>query len=255
MSEVRYAARRDEPVEEGTRAPIKSWAKALWVEYEIDPEIHASVLPRPLSVGADPLLHMSSGKVDMESGASFGFGNITVRAAHGDKQGEYGLTMPMGIEAAVIGGRETFGEQKKIADCDIQRTGDDIVATITRNGITYAELRGRSVEKLAPLGRKETLDFYFKFMIDPSGKGFDNDPALVYCKRTYDIGVTERVEGEVILRDSPFDPIADIPVGRIDSFHYVEFESSQVAEIVDRVPGEWIAPFAHQRYDSFSWNR
>ena len=73
MPEVRYAARRDEPAE-APRAPIKSWAKALWVEYEIDPEIHASLLPRPLSVGAEPLLHMSLGKVDMETGASFGFG-------------------------------------------------------------------------------------------------------------------------------------------------------------------------------------
>jgi hypothetical protein len=44
-------------------------------------------------------------------------------------------------------------------------------------------------------------------------------------------------------------------VGRIVSFHYVEFESQQVGEIVERIPGEWIAPFVHQRYDHFSWSR
>ncbi len=57
------------------------------------------------------------------------------------------------------------------------------------------------------------------------------------------------------MRDSPFDPIADIPAGEIRSFHYLEHESQQEGEIVDRVPGEWIAPFVHQRYDAFSWRR
>jgi acetoacetate decarboxylase len=49
--------------------------------------------------------------------------------------------------------------------------------------------------------------------------------------------------------------VVDLPVRRIRSFAFVEHESQQVGEIVDRVPGEWIAPFAHQRYDTFSWRR
>jgi acetoacetate decarboxylase len=244
MTQVRYAA-REELAEAEARAPVKAWAKALWVDYESDPDILASVLPRPLSLGREPIVHINIGKVEMDSGAAFGIGNITVRAAHGDKQGEYGLAMPMGSEAAVIGGRETWGEPKKLADCDIERDGDEVVATLTRQGITYAELHARVVEVLPVPPPRETLDFYFKFMISPDGKGFDQDH----------IGRWERALGEVILRDSPFDPIADIPVGPIVSFHYVEFESHQVGEIVDRVPGEWIAPFAHQRYDNFSWSR
>jgi acetoacetate decarboxylase len=255
MTAIRYAARPDEAAEKEPRAPIKAVATALWVDFETDRDVIASVLPRPLSAGREPLVHLSIGKVEMESGAAFGIGNITVRAVHHDLPGEYGLAMPMGSEAAVIGGRETWGEPKKLADCEIERTGDDVVATITRRGITYAELRGRVVETLAIPPPRETLDFYFKFLIAPDGKGFDQDPALVHCRRTYHISRWERVEGEVVLRDSPFDPIADIPVGRIVSFHYVEFESQQVGEIVERIPGEWIAPFVHQRYDHFSWSR
>ncbi len=255
MANVRYAARREEPSSEVQAKPVKATATALWADYETDPEIIASVLPRPIEPGPEPIVHLSIGQVEMESGAGFGIGNITVRAAHGDKQGEYGLAMPMGSEAAVTGGRETWGEPKKIADCRIERNGDDVVATITRNGITYAETRGRVVEVLPVPPPRETLDFYFKFMISPDGKGFDQDPALVYCRRTYDISRYERVEGEVILRDSPFDPIADIVVRRLVNLHFVEFESRQVGEIVDRVPGEWVAPFVHQRYDHFSWQR
>lgn len=256
MTHVRYAARPFVAEEPESRAePVKARAKALWVDYEADREIIASVLPCPLSPGREPIVHINIGDVEMAGGARFGIGNITVRAAHGDVEGEYALAMPMGSEAAVVGGRETWGEPKKLADCRVERSGRNVVATLTRHGITYAELRGRVVETLPLPPPRQTLDFYFKFMIAPDGKGFDHEPALVYCRRTYHIRRWERFLGEVILRDSPFDPIADIPVGAIRSFHYVEHESHQVGEIVDRVPGEWIAPFVHQRYDAFSWRR
>ena len=133
MSNVRYAARPVEVNEtESETAPVKARAKALWVDYETDPEIIASVLPRPLSPGSEPIVHLNIGDVHMDGGARFGIGNITVRAAHGDVQGEYGLAMPMGSEAAVVGGRETWGEPKKLAECRVERSGDDVVATIHR---------------------------------------------------------------------------------------------------------------------------
>jgi acetoacetate decarboxylase len=126
---------------------------------------------------------------------------------------------------------------------------------VTRQGVTYLELVGKVLERLPAPPPKQTLDFYFKFLINPDGKGFDSDPALVYCRRNYEIRSCERMEGEVILRESPFDPVADFPIRRISSFQFVEYHSDQVGEIVDRVPGEWIAPFVHQRYDGFSWKR
>ncbi len=54
--------------------------------------------------------------VDMGTGLpTFGAGWFGVRARHGDVEGEYALFMPMSTEQATIGGRETFGEPKKIA--------------------------------------------------------------------------------------------------------------------------------------------
>ena len=51
------------------------------------------------------------------------------------------------------------------------------------------------------------------------------------------------------LRDSPFDPIADLPVRRVVRSHYSESNSTQSGEIHGTVPQDWILPFAHQRYD------
>jgi acetoacetate decarboxylase len=200
-------------------------------------------------------VHVNICSVEMESGAKFGAANFTVRARHGRTEGEYSLALPMTTEQSVVGGRETWGEPKKLAAIDVTRSGSYARATVTRQGVTYLELVGKVLERLPAPPPKQTLDFYFKFLINPDGKGFDSDPALVYCRRNYEIRSCERMEGEVILRESPFDPVADFPIRRISSFQFVEYHSDQVGEIVDRVPGEWIAPFVHQRYDGFSWKR
>ena len=60
------------------------------------------------------------------------------------------------------------------------------------------------------------------------------------------------MEGEVILRESRFDPVADLVVRQLVEITYSERRSAQRAEIVGRVPGEWLLPFVHQRYDDLS---
>jgi acetoacetate decarboxylase len=252
---IRYGAQLEgsEPLQQ--RAPVKSWAKAIWADFETDPDVVAAVLPRPLQPSSEPRVHVNVCNVEMDSGAKFGAANFTVRARHGSVEGEYSLALPMTTEQAVVGGRETWGEPKKIAAIDVARSGSYARATVTRMGVTYLELIGKVLEKRPAPPPRQTLDFYFKFLINPDGKGFDSEPALVYCRRHYEIRSCERMEGELILRDSPFDPVADFPIRKLLSFDFVEYHSDQVGEIVDRVPGEWIAPFVHQRYDGFSWKR
>lgn len=249
MASVRYGARN----QAAARGPVvKTRARSLWAEWETDPEVVAAVLPRPLKPGRDPIVHLNIGAAELGRGNELGIGNFTVRARHGDVEGEYCLLLPMGDEASVVGGRERWGEPKKITDIGLDRNGDEVRGTLARHGITFAEVRGRVVEELQIPPPKRTLDFYFKFLIAPDGKGFDSDPALVYVRRTFEIERFERVDGEVILRESPFDPVVDLPVRRLLSVRYVRHRSDQSGEIVDRVPGEWIAPYVHQRYDSIA---
>jgi acetoacetate decarboxylase len=54
------------------------------------------------------------------------------------------------------------------------------------------------------------------------------------------------------LHDSPLDPIADIPVGRIISMQYAQVATTQDGEVVERVPADWLLPYVHQRYDDLS---
>jgi acetoacetate decarboxylase len=250
---VRYGAKRDTGRNREIEATsIPTWSKTLNAIYETDAEVVAAVLPPPLSPPAEPLVRVTFASVEMDGRPPFGAGYFAVRARHEGRDGEYPLVMPMTTEQAVIGGRETFGEPKKLGEVTLVRTGDDVVGRMTRMGVTFVEVSGRVVERLALPPERTKTDFYFKFLLNPDGKGFDSEPALVYCYKTEQVRLLERVDGSVVLRESPFDPVADLPVRRLVEITYAERASQQRGEIVSRVPSEWLLPYVHQRYDDLS---
>jgi acetoacetate decarboxylase len=255
MGRVRYGARSAEQLSnrEVKATSVGAWSTSLTAAYETDPDAVAAVLPPPLEPTGEPLVRVSVARVDLGEGRPpFGAGTFAVQARHEGNVGNYPLVMPMTTEQSVIGGRETFGEPKKLAQVTLERDGDRVVGRVTRLGTTIIEVTGTVAEELPLPVDSERLDFYLKFLPAPDGKGFDGEPALVYCHRTETARSLARVDGEVILRESRFDPVADLPVQRLVSLTLSERRSVQRGEIVTRVPGEWIAPYAHQRYDDLS---
>jgi acetoacetate decarboxylase len=254
MTQVRYGAREVEQRRnreiEATKGEI--WSQALTAIYETDPEVIAAVLPRPLTPGAEPFVRVTLTTVEMPGGYTFGAGYYAVRAAHEGTEGEYPLLMPMTTEQATVGGRETFGEPKKIGEVRATRDGDAVEGLMARMGFTLVEIRGRVVETLPVPPERTKTDFYFKFLPAPDGDGFDNDPALVYCHKQEKTRLLARVEGDLVLKDSPLDPIADIPVRRVIDINWSERATFQSGVIHSRVPAEWLLPFVHQRYDDLS---
>jgi acetoacetate decarboxylase len=253
MATVRYGARPvvqqvDHEVE-ATQRPVVT--EALTIIYETDPEIIAAVLPPPLEPPAEPLVRVVMSTVAIRGGKPFGSGNFTVKARHEGTDGEYCLFMPMSTEQVVVGGRETFGEPKKIAQVTAVRNGDEITASISRMGFTLFSFQGRAVEKLeAPVSYID-LEFYFKYLRSPDGNGL-TDPHLVYC--TYDrvASSMDRVDGELTLGESPVDPVADIVVRRIRSITWQERVGRQTAFIKQRVSSDDLMPYVHQKYDDMA---
>jgi len=250
MADIRYAARPllHEDADGGPAAPPTMWSKTLVTFYETDPGLIASVLPKPLEVTDNPMVRLNFAQVDMPRGV-LGASVCSVTCMHEGQVGLYDLTMVMTTEQAVIGGRETFGEPKKLGNVALTREGDRVHGVVSRMGIDYMELEGTIAETLDPRPLSQRVTFYFKFMMNPDGSGFDHDPSLVYCHRTEEQRLLERVEPTITLRDSNADPIADLPVRRIVSCEYSESNTTQKGVIMGTVPSEWILPFAHQRYD------
>ena len=177
MPEVRYAAR---PVEqrsdrEVTATSVGAWSTSLTAVFPTDPAVLASVLPPPLSPPAEPLVKVGVSRVDIGRGLPpFGAGTFAVAARHGGLDGWYPLLMPMSSEQAVIGGRETFGEPKKLAKISLEEEGDRVVGTVARMGVTIITVAGTVGADLDPPPDEDRLDFYLKFLRDPGGAGFDD---------------------------------------------------------------------------------
>jgi acetoacetate decarboxylase len=246
---ARYAALQAEPETTSDPNGPKMWSRNLLAIYETDPDVVASVLPRPLEP-AEAHVRVNFAQVDMPDGSPLSAGTIAVKCRYEETVGSYDLLMIMNTESAVIGGRETFGEPRKIGEASIRRQGDEVVGTMSRRGVEIVEVRGKVVEELPPEPLSERFAFYFKFLLDPEGGRFDSDPSLVQVRRTQEDRLKERIAGQVTLRESVFDPIVDLPVHRIVSLAYTESHQTQTGAIVRTVPSEWIWPFRHQRYDS-----
>src|SRR5438034_5956292 len=137
---------RSNPIRYGARAPetqrnreveattAKIWSTAVTVIWETDPAVIKEVLPPPLEP-SEPLARVRFATVDMGTGIPvFGAGWFGVRARHGTVEGEYPVFMPMTTEQATVGGRETFGEPKKIGSVTIEHTDDRVHARFDRMG-------------------------------------------------------------------------------------------------------------------------
>lgn len=256
MKKIRYAGRSEDELRnrEVEATSTGAWSTTLLAIYETDPDLVASVLPPPLEPPDEPLVRVTIASVDMGRPGLPVFGACTfaVMAKHEGTSADYALVMPMSTEQSVIGGRETFGEPKKIGDITLERDGDRVVGKVTRLGTTFIEVSGAVGETLPnpPDGRRTS--FYFKFLPSPDGKGFDAEPSLVYCYRDETTRAHAAVDGEVLLRESRFDPVFELPVRRLREITLSEKKSIQTAEIHSKVPSDALLPFVHQRYDDLS---
>jgi acetoacetate decarboxylase len=252
MQTVRYAARAEQVNREIEAKKADIWSQAVTAVYETDPEIIAAILPPPLEVGPQPLVRITITRVEMPGIPVFGAGWIGVQARHADRIGEYPILMPMTTEQSTIGGREVNGEPKKLAEVEVVRSGARVEARIARMGFTLCEIVG-SVREVRDNYEMEKTDFWFKISPSPEAPGqLDQDPLLVYGEKTERTRVHEGIEGELIVKEAPLDPIADLVIRRIVDLNWTERASTQVGRIIGPVPRADVAPFIHQRYDDLS---
>jgi acetoacetate decarboxylase len=254
MARLRWVKGRDELERAAATNPefLPSTVRSLRCVYETDPAVAAAVVPRPLRAAAPEVcVTFSQVAIHLTPEVTFEIGSAIfgVRATHDGVDGIYLITMPMTTEQAVVPGRETYGEPKKIAAIDFASDAARVSARVARMGIAYLEASGALG---ASLGPREMAEVGFCFKAFPScerGKGFDQDPLLVQLTWKHRHEDVRAVDGELVLRDSPFDPVADLPVRRLVRMEYELGRAESNGRVIGPVPGEWLLPFLHQRYD------
>ena len=226
MARVRYVKSLEQVKRSAESNPefLPSTVRSIRCVYQTDPAIVAAVIPRPLVPAARPEVCVTFSHVAMEigPGVSFEIGSAIfgVRASYDGAEGIYLLTMPMTAEQAVVPGRETYGEPKKIAAIDFKAEGDRVFARVTRMGVSYLEVEGTLGESLGSREFEETAYCVKAFPSCERGKGFDQEPLLVRLNWHHKQERVQRVTGALTLRESPFDPVVDLPVRELVRLEY-----------------------------------
>lgn len=256
MARVRWVKTLEQVKRDAEKSPefLASRVRSLRVVYETDPAVAAAVVPKPLVPAERPEVCVTFSHVAMQITPTFTFeigsAIFGVRASYDGVDGLWLLTMPMTTEQAVIGGRETYGEPKKIAAIDFRAEGDEVAATVTRMGVPYLAARGRLGAELGP---RELVEHAFCVKAQPAcekGRGLDGEPLLVRLEWRHRHERVRRVEdGALALRESPFDPVADLPVRRLVRMEYEEGTTESNGRVLRPLPPEWVLPILHGRYD------
>jgi acetoacetate decarboxylase len=255
MARVRYVKSLEQVKRSAEMNPefLPSTVRSVRCVYETDPAIAAAVVPRPLVPAAKPEVCVTFSHVSMEigPGVTFEIGSAIfgVRASYDGAEGIYLLTMPMTAEQAVVSGRETYGEPKKIAVIDFKAERDRVSARVTRMGVTYLEVEGTLGESLGAREFQETAYCVKAFPSCERGKGFDQEPLLVRLNWHHKQEQVQRVTGALTLRESAFDPVVDLPVRKLVRLEYEVGRTESNGEVLRAIPGEWLLPFLHGRYD------
>jgi acetoacetate decarboxylase len=219
--------------------------------YLTDPALLAEVLPPPLTPPAEPRVHVRLTDIDLTFGEHRHkelVGYFAVDAEYEGQPGEYPLLIPIDLEPAVAISRERFGEPKKLADLALTRDGDRVTATMTREGVTFAEIDGHVTGSLPVPDPYPARQFWFKFLPAVSGTGFDAGPLLVRMEQIRKPESVEAVDGKLVLRDLASCPVADLPVEELVSIQWVRRSSENNPEVIASVDPEAFAPYAAARY-------
>jgi acetoacetate decarboxylase len=228
--------------------PISS----LEVMYKSAPMLMRAVVPPPLTLAPDANVHLRFTDIDLDFG-SFKWrekvGWFGVDVTYEGLRGEYPLIIPIDLESAVAISREKHGEPKKLADITIERRGTDVSASMTRQGVTFAEVMGTVTGSLPVPAAYETRQFWFKFMPAVSGRGFDGDVLLVQVDQVRTPVSVEAVDAKVVLRDLASAPLGDLPVEELVSVQWTSRRATTNPRVVGPVDPVAFEPFAAARYD------
>jgi acetoacetate decarboxylase len=253
MARLRYVKNMSGSQAAATKGVTHNTVRSIRAVYETDREVAAALLPKPLVPLDRPEIFIQFAHVAMHFSptrtVTIGAMTAAVRCRHEDTVGGYVLVMSMEGENIVVKGRETFGEPKKIAKVDFNIEGDKFQVACTRHNIAFIELKG-SIG--ASKGPKKFDEHFFCYKAQPAiarGDGFDGDVFLTQLDWKRDYTDVRTIDGEINLQDSAYDPLVYVPVRRIVSMEYAEGTTQTSGKILRIVPGEWLAPFIHQRYD------
>jgi acetoacetate decarboxylase len=224
--------------------------RQLTVHFETTPEAVRELLPPPLEPTPEPLGVAWIGEIGNSNcmGGFLGAG-VYLRARYGDTIGHYCVTMPRSTTESLIAGHEIFGEPTKLAKVVFEEQDEHVWGSSERHEVRYLSIRGRCETLEAP-SRAEFSSFFFKFVLRTDGAGFDCPPRLIHATTSINVTSARRGRGELVFRDSPHDPLADIPVVQVMDAVYSEGQMYTTGRAIADVDPGLFLPYAYAGFDA-----
>ncbi len=190
---------------------IAGWPK-LKVVYRTDPDRIADLLPPGIEQGANPYVHINVYCVPVLGEPEYGI-STKLEADYDGVQGQYSMGMGIDQEAAVLISQETNGQPKFLCDVSYFRFGDRVEARASHQGYTFFEFAGDAGAVTDGGGEPfEENEWWVKYSRAIGGveKSYDFPPHVVRVKTGFKLVSTEELDGDLILRDSPWDPYTEL---------------------------------------------
>ena len=192
-------------------AEIAGWPRLL-INYRTDPERIADLLPPGITPGANPHVHLNIYQVPVRDEPERGI-RIFVDADYEGVAGHYTIGYGIDQESAIFISRDMNGQPKYPCAIDFFRLGDRVSARASHQGYTFVEFAGDVTGELPPEeGNTTEHEWWVKVSQAVGGveKSYDFPPHVVRVKTVRAPGYRLKVEGELTLLDSPWDPIKEL---------------------------------------------
>jgi acetoacetate decarboxylase len=225
-------------------------SEMLSVVARTDPAWLAEVIPAPLVPDGDTVRFMV-GRWQSNCVGNFNGGAVYIPARFGDVAGEYVLAMYMDADAAIIYGREVFGEPKKQASVSLHRGPNHAVGVLTRGNVDIMRIEGVFDTDNGPSSTQGS-NFNIKAMPDASGNGLQFDPILTVADFDVTWSVDRTGTGTVDLASTINDPLASIPVLEVLTAVWQEGDLIAQARTLATIPAADFLPYFFARVDDYS---
>ncbi len=198
-----------EPIPPGE---ISNWP-TLRAIYRTDGERIADLLPPGITPGAEPHVHIHVYQVPIGGEPEYGV-VIMVPARFQGIEGFYQLGSGIDQEQAIFISQELNGQPKFPCRIKYFRLGSTVVARCWHQGYTFLELIGEVGADITDVGPAEWSEdqWWIKSLRAVGGteKAYDFPPQVVRVSSRSRLVYRFEVDGELVLRDSPWDPIAEL---------------------------------------------
>ncbi len=232
---------------QGSPGDIINWPM-LKVQYRTDKDAIARLLPPGLAPGEDPIVYLTFYNFPVMNEPEYGL-VMTAAADYDGIQGEYALGYAIDQESAVYVSREHWGQPKYLADIRYYRMMNHVEASVRHAGHTFAEFSGDVSSTDAAGEEFETNEWWVKVArsVSMAPNSYDYPPHLVRVYAKYRTAFRQSLSGELVLREAPFDPLAQrLPLReQIDAYLWTpEFLAREIT-IAGELDPDGFFPFAN----------